>query len=154
MKKFITLAMAFLGIGNLAQAQNEVDVSTAVLQAFSEKFANAEYVEWHDQGNQYMVSFWIGETTFKEAFFSKVGTWLKTLTSLEEGNVDTAILTSITQKHKGGLITYISLVETTTISFYEIDVETIDKSLRLKVDMSGNIVETFELEDEEDSDDG
>ena len=155
MKKIILLAMVILGIGNLAQAQDEVNVSAAVLQAFGEKFAGAEYIEWHDQGDQFMASFWIGETAFKEAFFSKSGAWLKTLTTLEEADVSSSILTSIKQKHKGAMIAYVTLIETPEGQVYEIDIETIDNSLRLVVDMNGKIIDTVELEDEEEEgDDG
>ncbi len=134
MKKILLLAIAFLGLGTIAQAQ-DVNVTTSVKKAFETKFAGADDVDWDlDEGNY--TAYFIFKDNYTTATFTKAGEWKETTTTLNEDALPKTFTASLGDASYNDITKY----ETPEKTYFEVEIETDDRMIFYKVGADGKVL--------------
>lgn len=138
MKKVLLLAVMFLGLGTIAQAQ-EVKITASVQKAFDTKFEGAEDVDWELEDGVY-TAYFIFKDNYTQATFSSNGTWKETLTTLDEKALPTDFTSMLEKKFEEFSYNDVSKLETPNKTYFEVEVEATDRVIYYKVDENGKVL--------------
>ncbi len=101
--------------------------TTAVTNAFAQKFKGAEKVKWDmEESNEWEAEFKLSEKAIS-ASFDLAGKWLETEVEIEKSEVPLAVKTAIEKEYVGAKMGEVSNIETPDFNGYEIALKRNDK---------------------------
>lgn len=117
MKKTITLATALLLSATMLYAEPESKME----KSFKQMFPNAEGVKWHEDADNYLVSFTQAGNAVK-IVYDKSGKFLQSLRYYGEKDLPTNILLAVKSKYAGKTIFGVTERTTSTDVTYHISI--------------------------------
>lgn len=88
----------------IKEAKNEIkrDVTKAIVKAFKEQYSAAEDVRWKEGQNNTWIAEFVEKEFSKEAIYKESGTWIQTITIInQENKIPASIRSYISKKHAG-----------------------------------------------------
>ena len=161
MKSFKFIAILLLGLsffscseGNIFSNEDEssIEVPKVVLDAFATKYANAKSIEWEKENTIYIAEFKLDNVEF-EAEFDMDGFWMQTEKEVDVKDLPAAVIAKINTDYPDFKIEEAEEVETSEITYFELEIENGEMEYEIGIDNSGKIL-FVEEEDEDDNQDG
>ena len=149
MKNLLIGAALLISVSVFAQ-----DVPSAVTKSFKAKFPSAKEVDWNEGDDGFEADFYMGNEN-KVVTFNENGSWVQTLTNIEEDKFPAAITKAVKAKYASVEIESVQMVEVTSGTTYNVNASNDKASYTLKLDKAGKIlnVEEFANDDSDDDDD-
>lgn len=145
------LLLAFLGMTLCVHAQKTV-LPNAVVNAFGQKFANAEKVRWNqEEANEWEAEFYLNgvETS---ASFTPAGKWLETETEIGKRSLPAAVKNTLTHQFAGYKTGEVAIIDSPTFSGYEIELKKGEQAVEVQINKEGTLKHKRILKDGEDND--
>jgi hypothetical protein len=126
----------------------EVDLSSEVLAAFSDKCPNAKEVEWEADEKEYKAEFEMNGHEYSASFLVD-GTWLETEQEITKNKLPLAVKESLKREFSGYRFDEVEKVERPNFNSYEVLMEKKEKEIEVLIDENGKIVSQEEESDNE-----
>lgn len=154
MKKLILVAMSIaIGFGSSCERkESNKNVPEAVKTAFSQKFTNAEGVEWSQEDDtEWEAEFEMNGKEYS-ANFSNDGKWKETEYEIKPSELPKAVQLTISQEFSDYEIESAEISKTVDGEVYELAIEIDDEEFEVVIDANGKIIEKKKASEEEDED--
>ena len=154
-KKSLVMAgfIALIGIVGMSMATNSIDVPTAVKNAFTQKFPDAQKVEWElEEVGEYEAEFKLNGEEMS-ANFKEDGTWVGTETEIAVENLPQAVKEGITATfpdHKIEEVEYCDKSNGITVYEVELENEKTDTEFKAVFSADGKFIKK-EIEEEDEN---
>ena len=145
MKRIFVSLSFMLAVGlTTVFANDEINVSDKVKEAFKKEFARAESVKWSDLGDYQLATFVFGSHRM-EAYFNTDGELQGSVRDLLFDQLPLAVMRSFDNRFAGADISDIREITNTEGTSYRLTVESQHKKYHVKVDTGGNFSEIVKV---------
>jgi len=146
MKKILSFVLVLFSFNLYSQS---FSVPVNVLKSFGEKYPTATDTVWKVENNFYVVVF-LHDNLIKNSKFDFTNNWVETIINYDkELQLPKLVVSAYKSKVKGSTVSMMTKTESSTKSpFYEITIETDDKTMVYKISDVGKIMEETQIKDE------
>lgn len=126
---FIALCLSLTPFAFVACDDDDDDIkrpTQAVETAFTQKYPNAQFVDWEKEYGLYKAEF-RNDAVVSEAWFEADGSWVRTETGVHPNTLPQPVLDYVAQNYVGYRIDDADWVETPEQNYYELELEKGDR---------------------------